>query len=272
MESKTLAAKIRRHAVEMTEKSGASHIGAVLSVADIIAVLYAEVLRYNIDDCLDINRDYLILSKGHAGIAVYSALAEVGFFSLDKLDEYYSNGGVLSGHISHKNVPGVEISTGSLGHGFSVGCGISLVCAKEKRENKIYVILGDGECNEGSIWEAAMFANHYNLFNLIVIVDSNKMQAMGMCEDVMSLSPLMDKWKSFGFNVIEVDGHSHSELISACNKKYENKKPKCIIAHTIKGKGISFMENNLIWHYRNPSGENYLAAIKELERGSENEE
>jgi transketolase len=269
MDSLVLARRIRRHAVEMTGRSGAAHIGGVLSVADIVAVLYCNILKYKINDCNWSDRDYLILSKGHAGIAIYSALAEIGFFSVNLLDQYYANGSNLSGHVSSKNVPGVELSTGSLGHGLAVGCGLAIANRNENICNRVYVIIGDGECDEGSIWESALFANQYNLSNLTVIVDNNKMQAMGSCEEVMSLAPLNEKWQVFGFNVMEVDGHNHDELRIAFAKKFTNNKPVCVIANTVKGKGVSFMENNILWHYRNPSGELYELALAELEASHE---
>lgn len=265
MDSIKLAWRIRKHAVEMTGKSGASHIGGVLSVTDIVSVLYCDILKYKVDDNNWDGRDYLILSKGHSGIAIYSALAEVGFFPVEVLDQYYTNGSFLSGHVSHKGIPGVEISTGSLGHGMAIGCGIAIANRNDHKNNKVYVILGDGECDEGSIWESALFGNQMNLSNLTVIIDYNKMQAMGSCEEVMSLSPFSDKWKAFGFNVIEVDGHDHKALRIAFGRTFDNNKPTCIIANTVKGKGISFMENNLLWHYKNPSGEFYNKAIAELE-------
>lgn len=269
MLSTELALKIRKHAVEMTGKTGASHIGGVLSVADIVAVLYCNILKYKIDDDKWDGRDYLILSKGHSGIAIYSALAEVGFFPVSELEKYYTDGSFLSGHVSHKGVPGVEFSTGSLGHGMSVGCGIAISCRNDNKENRVYVIVGDGECNEGSVWEAALFANQMAIDNFTVIVDYNKMQGMGNCEEVISLSPFEEKWKTFGFNVLNIDGHDHQSLTKALKMKFNNNKPTCIIANTIKGKGISFMENNLLWHYKNPTGDFYDKAIAELEANHE---
>ncbi|NYE03852.1 transketolase [Bacillus niacini] len=269
MNSEELAWKIKRHGVDMTHISKGSHIGAILSVADIIAVLYSDILNYDPKNPNDDKRDRVILSKGHAGAALYAALAECGFFDVAELKTHYANGSRLSGHISHKGVPGVEFSTGSLGHGLSVGAGMALAAKKDNKAHRVYVILGDGECDEGSIWEAALFANHFKLFNLTVIIDHNKMQSLTFCEDTISKSPFADKWRAFGWNVIEVDGHNHSSLkeslqINSQNKK-EQEAPTCIIAHTIKGKGISFMENNILWHYRTPQGEEYEAALRELE-------
>lgn len=266
MDSKKLAWQIRRDAIEMTHLSDGSHIGAILSVTDIIAVLYADILNYDSKNPNLETRDRVILSKGHAGAAIYAALAEEGFFDREILKTHYANGSILSGHVSHKKVPGVEFSTGSLGHGMPVGAGMAMAAKRDGKDYRVFVIIGDGECDEGSIWEAALFANHYELSNLVVIVDHNKMQSMDYCENTIKLEPLADKWKAFGWNVKEIDGHNHNELREAL-KKSENKnsKPTVIIANTIKGKGISFMENNIVWHYRSPQGEDYEKAIKELE-------
>lgn len=266
MNSLELAWKIKRHGVEMTNISKGSHIGSILSVADILAVLYSDILYYDNKNPKDDRRDRVILSKGHAGAAIYAALAECGFFDVDELKTHYANGSRLSGHVSHKGVPGVEFSTGSLGHGLSVGAGMALAAKKDNKEHRVYVILGDGECDEGSIWEAALFANHFKLSNLTVIIDHNKMQSLTFCEETISKSPFAEKWRSFGWNVFEVDGHDHGVLRGTLQTKTkELSGPTCIVAHTIKGKGISFMENNILWHYRTPQGEEYEAAIKELE-------
>ncbi|HVI42640.1 MAG TPA: 1-deoxy-D-xylulose-5-phosphate synthase N-terminal domain-containing protein, partial [Anaerovoracaceae bacterium] len=174
-----------------------------------------------------------------------------------------ANGSILSGHVSHKGVPGVELSTGSLGHGIGVAVGMSVAAKYDHKLHRIYVVIGDGECDEGSVWEAALFANHYKLDNLTVIIDHNKMQSLKTCEETISLGNLGDKWRQFGWNVYEVDGHNHSALSEVLLEQTD--KPKCIVAHTIKGKGVSFMEHNILWHYRAPQGEDYINAIKELE-------
>ncbi len=266
MTSEQLAWKIRRHSIEMTHRSHGSHIASILSVADIIAVLYNDIANVNKNDPRMPERDRVILSKGHAGAAIYAALAEKGFFNVEELMTHYADGSRLSGHVSHKGVPGVEFSTGSLGHGLSVGVGMALAAKKDGRRSKVYVILGDGECDEGSVWEAAMFANHYKLFNLIAVIDHNKMQSLDYCENTIRLSPFADKWKAFGWNVFDIDGHNHEELRKAYSKAQLSKeKPSVIIANTIKGKGISFMENNILWHYRFPhEGEEYDSAVAEL--------
>ena len=266
MNSLDLAWKIRRHAVEMTHLSGGSHIGSILSVADIVAVLYADILKYDSNKPTLPDRDRLILSKGHAGAAIYAALAESGFFPIETLKTHYQNGSILSGHVSHKGVPGVEISTGSLGHGLSIGSGMAYAGKLNKNTYRVFVILGDGENDEGAIWEAALVSAHFKLNNLIAIVDYNKMQSLDFVENTISLSPLDQKWTSFGWNVISIDGHNHQELKRALSIDIsKNDKPTIIIANTIKGKGISFMENNILWHYRFPhDGEEYDNSIKEL--------
>lgn len=265
-DSEDLAWRIRRDAIEMTHLSNGSHIASVLSIADIIAVLYADVMKYDSNNPKMEERDRIILSKGHAGAAIYAALAEEGFFDVEELKTHYANGSRLSGHVSHKNVPGVEFSTGSLGHGLSVGAGMAFAAKLDNKKHKVFVILGDGECDEGSIWECALFANQYKLDNLVAIVDSNKMQSMDFCENTIALSPFAEKWKTFGWNVKDIDGHNHEELRNALLETENSMhKPTVVIANTIKGKGISFMENNIVWHYRAPQGEDYENAVKELE-------
>ena len=262
---KKLANNIRKHAVNMTSTGGSSHIGSILSIADILAVLYGSVLNYKTDNPKWQSRDRFILSKGHAGAGVYAALAESGFMSVDKLKTHYKNGSDLSGHVSHKGIPGVEFSTGSLGHGLPVAAGMALAAKINEDEHTVYVLMSDGECDEGSNWEAALFAPHHKLDNLIVIIDRNKLQSIHSTEETLGLEPFVDKWQAFGWNVVDVDGHDHEQLISACNSKMVGK-PLCIMANTTKGKGISFMENQVLWHYRSPQGKEYEAAIKELEK------
>lgn len=266
MNSLQLAWKIRRHGIEMTHISQGSHIGSVLSVADIISVLYNDILNVDPKNPKMSERDRIILSKGHAGAAIYAALAEKGFFNVEELKTHYADGSRLSGHVSHKGIPGVEFSTGSLGHGLSVGAGMAYGIIKDKNQHKVFVICGDGECDEGAVWEAALIANHYKLNNLIAIIDHNKMQSLDFCENTIALSPFAQKWKAFGWNVIDIDGHDHNALRDAFNKAKESlDKPSVIIANTIKGKGISFMENNILWHYRFPhKGMEYNQAVEEL--------
>lgn len=269
MTSEQLAWKIRRHGIEMTHLSGGSHIGAVLSVADIMAVLYTYVLKYAAKNPGWDGRDRMILSKGHAGAAIYAALAECGFFPVEELKTHYANGSRLSGHVSH-HLPGVDLSTGSLGHGLSVGAGMAYALKKDRKQERVFVVLGDGECDEGSVWEAALFANHFRLNNLIAIVDHNHMQSMDFQENTLEMDDFGTKWKAFGWNVVEVDGNSHEELNSAFYKaeeyrKTEPHKPTVILADTIKGCGVSFMENDILWHYRFPhDGWEYDCAVNEL--------
>ena len=267
MEKKTsekLAWLIRRHGIEMTHLSGGSHIGAILSVADIIAVLYTDVLNFKPEEPSWDGRDRMILSKGHAGASIYAALAESGFFSVEELKTHYANGSRLSGHVSH-HLPGVDFSTGSLGHGLSAGVGMAFALKKDKKTSRVYIVLGDGECNEGSVWEAAEVANHNKLDNLTAIVDYNHMQSMDFCENTIEVVDMGGKWRAFGWNVIEINGNNQ-KLKNACESAKESlEKPTVIIANTIKGKGISFMENDILWHYRFPhDGWEYDCAVNEL--------
>ena len=265
MDSKRLAKVIRLYALEMVRNAKASHIGSILSLADIIAVLYADILNVRSYEPNWSERDRFVLSKGHAGAAVYAALAECGFFKQTELKTYGKDGSLLSCHISHKDVPGVEISTGSLGQGCCMACGMALHAKLRGQRYKVYTVIGDGECDEGSVWEMAMFAAHQGLNNFNVIIDNNGMQATGFNRDVLELSPLVKKWKSFGWEAIEVDGHNHDELRAELVKE-NGGRPRVFLAHTIKGKGVSFMENQLLWHYRDPQGSYYEEARKELER------
>lgn len=272
MKSEQLSWLIRRHAVEMTHRSGGSHIGAVMSVADIVAVLYGGVLRFDPANPRWEQRDRFILSKGHAGAAIYAALAESGFFPPEELKTHYANGSRLSGHVSHK-LPGVDYSTGSLGHGLSAGVGMAYAAKKSGRtDHRVFVVLGDGECDEGAVWEAALFANHFRLNNLIAVIDYNRMQSLDFTENTLSLESLSEKWRAFGWRVIEADGHDHDKLREAFalaerGKLEEPHKPAVIIAHTVKGKGVSFMENDILWHYRFPhDGWEYDMAVTELHR------
>jgi transketolase len=262
--TKDLALKIRKHAVNMTSTGGSSHIGSILSIADVLSVLYGSVMNYKADEPKWPGRDRFILSKGHAGAGVYAVLAESGFMSLDKLKTHYQDGSDLSGHVSHKGIPGVEFSTGSLGHGLPVATGMALAAKINKQQHNIYVLMSDGECDEGSNWEAALFAPHHKLDNLVVIIDRNKLQSIHSTEDTLGLEPFVDKWQAFGWNVVNIDGHDHEQLISACNSKITDK-PLCVVANTTKGKGISFMENQVLWHYRSPQGEEYESAMRELD-------
>jgi len=252
----------------MVYQAKASHIGSCLSIADILAVLYDQVLKVNPADLNWPLRDRFILSKGHAAAVLYAVLAEKGFFPKEHLETYCQEGSPYIGHVSH-HVPGVEISTGSLGHGLSIGCGMALAGQRAKQPYKTVVALSDGELQEGSVWEAALFAGHHRLNHLAAIVDYNKIQSFGRVKEVLDLEPLADKWKAFQWSVHEIDGHDHGQLLNClCQVPSEQGKPTVIIAHTIKGKGISFMENNLEWHYKTPNSQELQEALKELERPS----
>jgi transketolase len=266
MDTKELARRVRIHALKMSNRGGSSHIGAVLSVADILAVLYAKILNVDPEYPNWPERDRFILSKGHAGSGVYAVLSETGFFSTEILKTHYQDGSNLSGHISHKSIPGVELSTGSLGHGLSVGVGMALAAKMDGRTHRIVVLLSDGECDEGSNWEAILFAAHHRLDNLVAIVDYNKIQSLAPVKETLDLEPFADKWRSFGWAVREVDGHDHQQLQDVLTDlPAEQGRPTVIIAHTTKGKGVSFMENTVLWHYRCARGEEFEAALKELE-------
>jgi len=262
--SESLARKIRLHGLEMTNLGNSSHIGSILSVSDIIAVLYGGLMNVDPSNPGFEARDRFILSKGHAGASVYAALAETGFFSTAELKKHCSNGSNLSGHVSHKNVPGVELSTGSLGHGLAVGVGMALNAKLNKNSHRVFVVMSDGECDEGSNWEAIMFAGHHKLDNLVAIIDRNKLQSIHSTESTLNLEPFLEKWQVFGWGAVEIDGHDHDALREAIDGEVVESKPRCVIAHTVKGKGVSFMENSVLWHYRSPQGEEFEQARKEL--------
>ena len=261
--SRSLAKAIRIHAVKMVSLGNSSHIGSVLSIADILSVLYEDVMNIDPKNPDWGERDRFILSKGHAGAGVYAVLAEKGFFPIPLLQSHYLNGSVLSGHVSHKDVPGVEFSTGSLGHGLGVSSGIAYAAKLDKKNFRVFTLLSDGECDEGSIWEAVLFASHHKLNNLCAIVDYNKIQSLQSVESTLALEPFKKKWQAFSWNVREIDGHDHKEILRAVNKK--SGKPLCVIAHTTKGKGVSFMENQVLWHYRSPQGKELKQALEELQ-------
>lgn len=264
-DTRDLAARLRSHVVRMTHKGGSSHVGSALSMADMIAVLYGRVLRLDAANPRWPLRDRFILSKGHAGACVYAALAEVGFFPIEELDRHYQNGSVFSGHVSHKGVPGVELSTGSLGHGLGVGVGMAMQLRRAGRGQRVFVVLSDGECDEGSNWEAILFASHHRLDNLVALVDYNKIQSLAPVAQTLALEPFEDKWRAFGWAVQRVDGHDHeamSEILET--HPVEPGKPLVLICDTVKGKGVSFMENSVLWHYRSPQGEEYERARDEL--------
>lgn len=261
-----LAKNIRRHVLHMTSTGGSSHVGAAFSIADILAVLYRQIMRHDPQQSRWPGRDRFILSKGHAGAAVYATLAEVGYFPVEQLKQHYQDGSVLSGHVSHKGIPGVELSTGSLGHGLGVGTGMAKALKLAGSDSRVFVLLSDGECDEGTIWEAALFAQHHQLDNLVAIIDYNKIQSLAPIAETIALEPFRKKWESFNWSVIEAEGHDHAQLATALAKlPAQTGKPTVVIAHTVKGKGVSFMENTVLWHYRTARGEEFDRALAELE-------
>ena len=265
-EIKELAKKIRRTSIQLVYKARTSHIGGALSQADILAVLYSGIMNISPQKINDPNRDRLIESKGHCCVSNYAVLALKGFIDYDDLtNNFCKNGTLYFEHISHK-LPGIEVSTGSLGHGLPIACGMALSAKLANNKSfDIYCIIGDGEINEGSNWEAFMFAAHHKLDNLCVILDKNKMQALGNTEDILDLDPIAAKLIAFKWNVIEIDGHNIEQLINAFNTfKKHTGTPTIIIANTIKGKGVSIMENNLKFHYSPPNDDEMKIAMEEL--------
>jgi transketolase len=263
MDTLELARRIRVHALHMNSTGGGSHTGAILSCADIVAVLYGHVLHVWPERPKDPARDRFVLSKGHAAAGLYAALAETGFFPVEELATHYQDGSQLCGHASHK-VPGVELSTGALGHGLSVAAGMAYSAKLDGAAHRVFCLLSDGECDEGSIWEAVLFAGHHRLDHLTAIVDYNRLQGIGAVSDILELDPLGDKWSSFGWSVRTVDGHDHHALAESLSAITPGK-PQCIIAQTVKGKGVSFMENSVLWHYRIPRAAELADALAELE-------
>lgn len=264
MDSRDLAYRMRAQALQMVYRAKASHIGSALSICDIVAVLYAQALKVDPSNPGAVSRDRFLLSKGHACVAVYAALAETGFFPVNYLLKYGQDYSPLMNHISHK-VAGVEFSTGSLGHGLPFGTGKALAAKRLKQNWRTVVLLSDGELGEGSNWEAMMFAAHHQLDNLILIVDYNKLQSLTTVDQTLRVEPLADKAQAFGWAVREVDGHDHTSLQDLLTPVlWEKGKPSFLIAHTTKGKGVSFMENKVEWHYKSPSAEQLAQALDEL--------
>ena len=263
MKSILLSKKIRKVSLEMVHISNASHIGSALSMVDILAVLYNNILNYDSNNSKWEGRDKLILSKGHSCVALYAVLGLKNFFDIELLKTYGKNGSNFMNHISHK-VPGVEFSTGSLGHGLPYAVGIALGNKLKKIDSKVYVILGDGEVAEGSNWEALLFASHNKLDNLVVIIDNNNLQSLTTVDETLSLEPYDKKFLSFGCNVVKVDGHDHEQLNKVFSFNNPYLKPNVVIAKTIKGKGVSYMENEVKWHYKSPNTEELSTAIKDI--------
>ncbi|AEH07167.1 transketolase [Methanothermococcus okinawensis] len=263
---KQIAKKIRYDVVKMIGLAESGHPGGSLSSTDIIVALYYKLMNHDPKNPNKKDRDRFVLSKGHCCPALYAVLAELGYFDKDELWKLRKTGALLQGHPNIK-IPGIEANTGSLGQGFSVAVGMALGCRIDKLNNNVYVLLGDGECQEGQVWEAAMAAFHYKLDNLIGIVDRNKLQIDGCTEDVMCLGDLREKFKAFGWDVFEIDGHDFKQIVDTIEKakSMKNGKPKMIVANTIKGKGVSFMENNVGFHGKAPNKEELKIALKELQ-------
>lgn len=258
------ARNLRAHAVRMVHKSRASHLGSCLSMADLLACLYGRTLRVDPGRPDWPQRDRFILSKGHGAAILYAALAARGFFAVAELNEYCQSGSRLTGHAT-SGVPGVEISSGSLGHGLPVGCGIALAAKRAGASYRTFVLVSDGELDEGSNWESILFAPQHQLDNLVVIVDYNKIQSFGRTKDVLDLDPLIDKFLAFRWSAREVDGHDTEQILDAFSSlPFEAGKPSVVIAHTVKGKGIGIMEDQLAWHYKSPSAEQVESALREL--------
>ncbi len=260
----SLADFARVEVLKMTNRAGASHVGSALSVIDILAVLYGKVANVTPSNVNNPNRDTIILSKGHAATALYAILAIKGFIPTSWLEDYCQDGAQLGGHVTSRGVMGVELSTGSLGHGMPYGLGIAISHKRLGKQSRVFVVMSDGECDEGTTWESAMIANHLNLSNLLVIIDRNRIQSLGSTEDTLTLEPFAEKWRSFGWNVHEVDGHDFQEL-EAAFRQTEKNKPTCVIANTTKGKGVSFMENSVAWHYKSPNNSELITALAEIE-------
>jgi len=264
-ELQSIASTLRARIIENSHKTGTPHLGSCLSSVDILTALYFSALKIDPEHPTDPNRDRFILSKGHGAPALFQVLAMRGFFPEVDLESYGQDGGVFAEHPpTPDHLPGIEAATGSLGHGLPIGLGMALSARIQKQEYCVYVLLGDGECNEGSVWEAAMMAAGQKVDNLMVFVDFNKWQATDRSEEVMALEPFAEKWRAFGWDACEIDGHDMSQIVDVLTKPNKSGKPVAVIAHTVKGKGVSFMEDDNNWHYRIPKAEEVVAAKQEL--------
>ncbi len=260
-----IARKVRCDILKIVYNAKAPHIGSSFSIVEILVALYFKSLNISPDNIKDENRDRFILSKGHGCPALYAVLKERGILKKEVLNGFGLDGGTLEEHPTRDLAKGIEVSTGSLGHGLAIGSGMAIAAKYEKRPYRIFVLMSDGEIQSGFVWEAAMFAAHHKLDNLVAIIDCNKIQALGNVKEINNIEPLADKWRSFGWGILEVDGHNFTQLLSAFDTiPFEKGKPSVVIADTIKGKGVSFMENNLLWHYRSPDETEYQNAMKEL--------
>lgn len=265
-ELKSIAKSLRINIIKMLEKSQSGHPGGSLSACEILTALYFKEMDIDPKNPHWEDRDRFVLSKGHGAPVLYAVLAERGYFPREELNSLRKINSMLQGHPDMKGTPGVDMTTGSLGQGLSAASGMALAGKIDKKDYRVYALVGDGEVQEGIIWEAAMSAAHYKLDNLTVFMDHNGLQIDGKNEDVMNIEPIDEKFKAFGWHVIKIDGHNFEEIFAALEEAKNTKgKPTMIIASTVKGKGVSFMENQVLWHYRDPQGEDYVNAIKELE-------
>lgn len=264
----SISKEIKKDVLNMCFNAQIGHIGSAFSIVDLLVVLYFKILNLNISNLDDPNRDRLVLSKGHACSALYACLAKKKFFSKEMLfNKFHCDGGVLHGHPCKGVVPGIEVTTGSLGQGFSVAAGIALAGKINRLSYRTFVISSEGECNEGQVWEAVMFAAQHRLDNLIAIIDVNRLQAFGESKDILNLEPLLDKWTSFGWEAVRVDGHNFRQIVNVLdNLPLSVNKPTVIIADTIKGKGVSFMENKLDSHYMHLDKEKLYIAFKDIDK------
>tara|TARA_B100000886_G_scaffold307078_1_gene239876 strand:+ start:26921 stop:27715 length:795 start_codon:yes stop_codon:yes gene_type:complete len=263
MKSLDLANLCRKDIINMTSAGNSAHVGSCLSCIDILSVLYFDILNIDPNNPLKKDRDIFIMSKGHAGAALYSVLARRGFFNVEDLLQHYQNGSNFSGHVNSHLIKGIEVSTGSLGNGLGLACGYAYNNKLINSRNKVYTLISDGEMNEGSTWEAILFAAHHELNNLTCILDANGLQSIKSTTDTLNVEPLKDKLEQFNWDTIEISGHDH-EILTSSLKSETMVKPRFIIARTIKGKGISFMENKALWHYRNAKGAELINALEEL--------
>jgi len=260
------ANRLRQNILEMVIKAGGGHIGGSYSSIDILTALYMRVLRHDPENPDWPGRDRLIFSKGHSCLALYNVLAECGYFPKERLQQYCTDGGAFAGHPERDLVPGAEATTGSLGHGLPIAVGMAMAAKLDGEGHRTVCILGDGECNEGSVWEAFMAGAQFKLNNLTAIIDSNKYESLGTVEEILSIEPLGERLSNFGWAVREIDGHNMTEILGVLESlPFEAEKPNAIVAHTIKGKGVSFMENVSMWHYRGPNQDEAAKARAELE-------
>ncbi len=258
-----VARRVRREVLKMVHETSSPHIGSSFSAVEILVALFFHVLKTSPERMNDPARDRFILSKGHAAPALYAVLAERGYFDRKELEGFAVDGGIFEQHPNRDVRRGIEVTSGSLGHGLAIGVGMALAGRIDRADYQVHVLLSDGELNEGSVWEAVMFAGHQRLSNLAAYVDANQIQALGHTREVLDLKPIGGKWESFGWHAQEVDGHDFRQIFQAVNN-FDGSRPNLVVLNTVKGKGVSFMENNLLWHYRSPDDEEYKLALKEL--------